>query len=157
MLHYLPYSGKIWRGLKFGDLVSSLKLVKFNSSPNFLPFYTLLAAIALFLDVLFVMALHKYLKKIEPEDKRKSGEDSSSLSRKDGEMAGREVWRILEESATVARQRSVPQGRRGKYNCYSPEERASIGKYAAENGATQAAKHFSRMLGQTVNESFVEA
>ena len=43
---YLPYSGKIWRGSKFGDLASSLKLVKFNSSPNFPPFYTLLAAIA---------------------------------------------------------------------------------------------------------------
>ena len=99
------------------------------------------------------MALRKYLEKIEPEDKRKSGEDSSSLSRKDVEMAGREVRRVLEESATVARQRSVPHGRRGKYNCYSPEERASIGKYAAENGATRAAKHFSRTLGQTVNES----
>ena len=97
------------------------------------------------------MALRKYLEKIEPEDKRKSGEDSSSLSRKDVEMAGREVRRVLEESATVARQRSVPHGRRGKYNGYSPEERASIGKYAAENGATRAAKHFSRTLGQTVN------
>ena len=40
----IPYSGKIWRGLKFGDLASSLKLVKFNSSPNFPPFNTLLAA-----------------------------------------------------------------------------------------------------------------
>ena len=96
------------------------------------------------------MALLKYLKKIEPENKRKSGEDSSSLSRKDVEMAGREVRRVLEESTTVAQQRSVPHGRRGKYNCYSPEERASIGKYAAENGATRAAKHFSHTLGQTV-------
>ena len=43
---YRIYSGKIWRGLKFGDLASSLKLVKFNSSPNFPPFNTLLAAIA---------------------------------------------------------------------------------------------------------------
>ena len=98
------------------------------------------------------MTLRKYLKKIEPENKRKSGEDSSSLSRKDVEMAGREVRRVLEESATVARQRSVPQGRRGKNNCYSPES-ASIGKYAAENGTTRAAKHFSHMLGLTVNES----
>ena len=96
------------------------------------------------------MALRKYLEKIEPEDKRKSGEDSSSLSRKDVEMAGREVRCVLEESATVARQRSVPHSRRGKYNGYSPEKRASIGKYAAENGATRATKHFSRTLGQTV-------
>ena len=68
-------------------------------------------------------------------------------------MAGREVQRVLEESATVPRQRSVPHSCRGKYNSYSPEERAAIGKYAAENGATRAAKHFSRTLGQTVNES----
>ena len=30
---------------------------------------------------------------------------------------------------------------RGKYNYYSPEQRAGIGKYAVENGATRAAKH----------------
>ena len=66
-------------------------------------------------------------------------------------MAGREVRHVLEESATVARQRSVPHGRRGN-NYYSPES-ASIGKYAAENGDTRAAKHFSHTLGQSVNES----
>ena len=30
---------------------------------------------------------------------------------------------------------------RGKYNSYSPEQRAGIGKYAEENGATRAAKY----------------
>ena len=40
---------------KFSDLASSLKLTKFNSSPNFPPFmYT----------VLLSMVLRKYLKKV---------------------------------------------------------------------------------------------
>ena len=63
------------------------------------------------------MALRKYLK-IEPENKRKSGEDSSSLSRKDVEMAGREVQRVatgrirntaVEASTTAIRQKRGPQ------------------------------------------------
>ena len=35
---------------------------------------------------------------------------------------------------------------RGKYHDYTraPEQRAQIGKYAAENGPTKAAKHFSQ-------------
>ena len=55
------------------------------------------------------MALRKYLKKIEPEDNRKSDKDSSSLSRKDVEMAGREVWRVLEE-LQLLHDRSVAHG-----------------------------------------------
>ena len=40
----------------------------------------------------------------------------------------------------------------GKYNCYTPEQRASIGKYAAETGPTKAARHFTKILGSCVNE-----
>ena len=43
--------------------------------------------------------------------------------------------------------------KRGKYNNYTPEDRARIGKYAAENGATRAALHFSKVLGLDINES----
>ena len=32
---------------------------------------------------------------------------------------------------------------RGKYNSYTPWQRAQIGQYAAENGPTKAAVHFS--------------
>ena len=42
---------------------------------------------------------------------------------------------------------------RGKYNSYTPEQRARIGKYAAENGATRAAKHFTAAWGISINES----
>ena len=49
------------------------------------------------------MALHKYLKKIKPEGKCKSGKDSISSSRANANMAGRGgVRRVLEESASVA-------------------------------------------------------
>lgn len=43
--------------------------------------------------------------------------------------------------------------KRGRYNSYTPEQRASIGKYAAENGPTKAARHFTKILGSDVNES----
>ena len=39
-------------------------------------------------------------------------------------------------------QKSISNSR-GKYNHYMAEERAMIGKYAAENGPTHAFKHFS--------------
>ena len=41
----------------------------------------------------------------------------------------------------------------GQYNKYTPEERASIGKYAAENGSTKAAWCFSKLLKRDNNES----
>lgn len=40
------------------------------------------------------MTLQRYLKNNELEDRCKGGEDISSISRKDDEMAGREVWHI---------------------------------------------------------------
>ena len=33
---------------------------------------------------------------------------------------------------------------RGKYNSYTSVQRGEIGKYTAENGAKNAAKHFSK-------------
>ena len=40
----------------------------------------------------------------------------------------------------------------GKYNSYMPQQRAKIGKYAAENGPMRAAEHFTTW-GIHVNES----
>ena len=42
---------------------------------------------------------------------------------------------------------------RGKYNSYSKEQRAMIGKYAAENGPTSAAKHYTAVWGIKINKS----
>lgn len=44
-------------------------------------------------------------------------------------------------------------GKSRSYNDYSPEQRAMIGKYAAENGATKASRHYSKILGNSVPES----
>jgi len=41
---------------------------------------------------------------------------------------------------------------RGKYNQYSPQQRAAIGKYAAENGPTRVARHFSDKLKMKISE-----
>ena len=42
---------------------------------------------------------------------------------------------------------------RGNYNSYTPEQRARIGKYTSENGATRAAKHYTAIWGNSINES----
>ena len=42
---------------------------------------------------------------------------------------------------------------REKYNSYTPEQRARIGKYTSENGATHAAKHYTAVWGISINES----
>ena len=39
-----------------------------------------------------------------------------------------------------------------KYNQYTPEERAAIGKYAAENGPTHAVKYLSRKLKMQISQ-----
>jgi len=39
------------------------------------------------------------------------------------------------------------------YNCYTGKQRAQIGKYAAENGPTRAAKNFAALWKVDMNES----
>ena len=39
------------------------------------------------------------------------------------------------------------------YNSYTAEERAAIGHYASENGATRASVHFSKILKKHVPEA----
>ena len=41
----------------------------------------------------------------------------------------------------------------GKYNSYTPQQRAQIRKYAAEHGPTNAAVHFSLLWKISMNES----
>ena len=91
------------------------------------------------------MALYKYLKKegtVLPTP-RMCGD--SSLSGKDIELANKAVKRSLSGDS-----KPVTLSPRGKYNSYTPEERGRIGKYAAENGATKAAMHFSKLLDDVI-------
>ena len=57
----------------------------------------------------------------------------------------------LEESRT----RCHNQKKRGKYNTFDAETRATIGQYACSNGVVAAARHFSRKLERPVNESTI--
>jgi hypothetical protein len=45
--------------------------------------------------------------------------------------------------------------KRGEYRYYSPQQKAKIARYAIDNGATKAARHFSEKLGTKLNDSTV--
>ena len=66
---------------------------------------------------------------------RKPTNSGSLLTKTEVEEANKAVAKILE---------SIPKtgASRGKYNSYMSVQRAELGKYAAENGATSAVKHF---------------
>ena len=83
----------------------------------------------------------KYVK-IEP---RKSV-NPSILSPKDIEAAQKSVAKAVSDVAEKSKSR-------GQCNSYSKEQRAILGKYAAENGPTRAAKHYSAVWGIPINES----
>ena len=50
------------------------------------------------------------------------------------------VRQTADEEAKVGTKRSVT---RGAYTNYTPENRAKIGRYAAENGPARATRHFA--------------
>ena len=57
---------------------------------------------------------------------------------------------FVEKAITATTVPSTASCRR--YNRYTPEERAAIGKYAAENGPTRVAKYFSGKLNIQISE-----
>ena len=71
-----------------------------------------------------------------------------SLSKKELEQVNETV-----AAKTLEWQRGPSTKRSHSYNDYSLEQRAMIGKYAAENGATKACKHYSKVLAKNVPES----
>ena len=96
------------------------------------------------------MALYRFFQRKErPVVPTLSMCGASSLSKKELEGANDNVSRVLcggdGESAKL-----TP---RAHYNDYTAKERAEIGKYAAENGPTKAARCFSERLGRKVPES----
>ena len=70
----------------------------------------------------------------------------SILSQKDIDAAQKSIANAVSVAA------EKPQSC-GQYNSYSKEQRAMIGKYAAENGSTTATKHYSAVWGIPINES----
>ena len=91
------------------------------------------------------MALFLYYKR----KARQNETQCSFLSKEETEKADEVVAKTLE----VSKQSSALGKSRGKYNCYSDKQRAQIGKYAAENGSTSAAKHFAALWKMDINES----
>ena len=87
------------------------------------------------------MALLKYVKR-----EARPSYKPSILSQQDIEAAPKSVADTIKTAANKSQQCQ-------EYNFYSKERRAMIGKYAAENGATRAAKHYSAVWGISINES----
>ena len=92
------------------------------------------------------MALLKYLKRKEEGSASLPTlgmlNKGSSLTELQLRKANKAVLEIAE---------SKEPKKRGKYNQYTPEQRAMIGRYAAENGGSKAALHFSAKLKTKVS------
>ena len=88
------------------------------------------------------MSLRRYLR---PKDglPNPRGSLSSSMSSIAIAQANKEVQEILKPK----------EKKRGKYNKFSAELRAEIGKYASYHGVAATARHFSRKLKKKVSES----
>ena len=81
------------------------------------------------------MALHKYFK---PLANPLLPTKVSQLTEKELDVVNAKVEAITQEEKS--------RKSRTKYNCYTPEQRACIGRYAAENGPVRAMQYFSNRL-----------
>ena len=59
----------------------------------------------------------------------------------------------MNEGVKHSMEQEATDKKRMKYNKYSAKERVQIGKYAAENGATCAVRHFSKVLDRNAPET----
>ena len=85
------------------------------------------------------MALLQYLKRNDiPKVPLPS--KLNSLSQCQLQQVNDHIRKTVGDEATSS---GIGKKRRHGYNQYSDEERAEIGKYAAENGATKACRHFT--------------
>ena len=89
------------------------------------------------------MALLKYLERKRSALPDERACSSTSLTGKDLKLANQAVEQCLRKDSETS---VKPKEKRTRYNDYTPEQRAEIGRYAAENGPTRAATHFSRVL-----------
>ena len=79
---------------------------------------------------------------------------STTLSPKDIQSANECVKPLVKQLEVNKTAPNV--SKREKHNGYSPEQRAEIGRYAAENGATRASRHFSTRWNMDIPESSVQ-
>ncbi len=140
--NWLPYSRKIWGGIKFGGLADELayRQIKFRQIgivPTTKIVWARVQSVPVSTSRLSsllwqAMALLKYF--------------SPSLPKKVPSLTENE---LKEANAAVKQlqEGGDESGKRGKYNDYTAEERAQIGKYAAEHGPAKAVRHCSKLLG----------
>ena len=88
------------------------------------------------------MALHKYFR---PLAKPLLPTKVLQLTEKELDVVNVKVEAITQE---VKSRKS-----RTKYNCYTPEQRGCIGRYAAENGPVRAMQYFSNRLCKELPET----
>ena len=83
---------------------------------------------------------------------RKNPQDKIVVTSVISSLSGNELQRV-----NIGVKQSMEQEAfakmRVKYNEYSAKERAQIGEYAAENEATCAVRHFSKVLDRNVPET----
>uniref|UniRef100_A0A1X7UCI2 Uncharacterized protein n=1 Tax=Amphimedon queenslandica TaxID=400682 RepID=A0A1X7UCI2_AMPQE len=82
------------------------------------------------------LLIHVHFKKVE----------KTVLSSKEEKGAQEEVKKTIEAAKKKC-------GKRGKYNNYSSEERAAIGRYACENGPDRAVRHFTKIMDDPLPET----
>ena len=87
------------------------------------------------------MALFKYFTQLE-----KPTNSGSLLTKTEVEEANKAIAKVLESTPKTGASRV-------KYNSYMSVQRAELGKYAAENGATSAVKHFPSKWNISINKS----
>lgn len=98
------------------------------------------------------MSIEKYFARLPTSQEknlpRPHGSLSLSVPSRAIAAANKEVTRVLQQRSTTVKQR-------GRYNKYSPKERAEIGKYAVQHGILATRTVFSRKLGMKINKSTI--
>ena len=107
-----------------------------------------------------MLSLHKFFKPLPKSSEEGENEDQTEQSLKESGLPGLQDCEGLTRKQLRAANESVMRekkehpgpadGKRGPYNQYSAEQRAQIGKYAAENGPERAARRFSSQLSLKV-------
>ena len=69
-------------------------------------------------------------------------------------LTDEELWCVNKEADSVLNKKASGSDKcHRKYNDYTPEERARIGKYAVKNRPTRAVQHCSRIFGKSIPET----
>ena len=93
------------------------------------------------------MVNHVLLRYFTPSSLLPSSGSVPSLMPESLREANKRVASLCEETSPV------PKRSKTAYTSYSAEDRACIGKYAAEHGPTKASRHFSSLFERPVPES----